>query len=62
MAPQKRGLAGRLDIVLHYTESRKITDRWHCVNPGIGVHADNEDAQDLESHVGVTGRSNVRAA
>jgi len=32
------------------------------MNPGIGVHANHEDAPDLESHVPVTGGRNVRAA
>lgn len=45
----------RLDVVLHYTESRKAGNRRHCADPGSGVHAYHEDAEDFECHVPVAG-------
>ena len=50
-----------LHVVLHDTEGRKVGSRPHGADPGSGVHANNEDAEDLESHVPVAGSLDRRA-
>lgn len=55
-------LPGKLDVVLNHAKSRKIGDRRHRVDPGSGIHAKDEDAEDLEGHVPVPGGRDMRAA
>jgi hypothetical protein len=50
-----------LHVVLHDTEGRKVGSRRHRADAGSGVHANNEDTEDLESHVPVAGGLDRRA-